>query len=293
MRAEEPAQSVGTRSLADLHVHSEWSWDAPLGSMQATCSRAVELGLPAVAFTEHADFTERVTSRGGRLDTAAYREGLERCRQKFPDLRILSGVELGEPHRFVTDAAEILHSGPFDLVLGSVHCVEVGGVLTDASASGLLTAATARALLRSYLRETLALVDSSVAFEVLAHLDYPKRYWPHEEIGYDERDEEELFRAILKTAARRGLVLEVNTTRGMDPGRGLCPGPLVLAWWREEGGQAVSLGSDAHDPTKLAQGFSLARDLLETHGFQSPAEPNAFWIRDHALTIIPAVGGQS
>ncbi|WP_328988475.1 hypothetical protein OG394_19855 [Kribbella sp. NBC_01245] len=42
---------------ADDAVHSEWSWDALAGSMAATCARAVEVGLPALAFTEHADFT--------------------------------------------------------------------------------------------------------------------------------------------------------------------------------------------------------------------------------------------
>ena len=42
---------------ADSHVHSQWSWDALAGSMEGTCRRAVEIGLPAVAFTEHADFT--------------------------------------------------------------------------------------------------------------------------------------------------------------------------------------------------------------------------------------------
>src|SRR5215472_2759976 len=41
----------------DGHVHSEWSWDAPAGSMEQTCARAAALGLPAVAFTEHADYT--------------------------------------------------------------------------------------------------------------------------------------------------------------------------------------------------------------------------------------------
>jgi histidinol phosphatase-like PHP family hydrolase len=44
----------------DGHVHSEWSWDAPNGSMEKTCSRAVEMGLPAVAFTEHADLLHGV-----------------------------------------------------------------------------------------------------------------------------------------------------------------------------------------------------------------------------------------
>ena len=43
---------------SDGHVHSEWSWDArSVGSMEATCARAVALGLPSVAFTEHVDFT--------------------------------------------------------------------------------------------------------------------------------------------------------------------------------------------------------------------------------------------
>ena len=41
----------------DSHVHSEWSWDAPLGDMEGTCARAVALGLPAIAFTEHLDHT--------------------------------------------------------------------------------------------------------------------------------------------------------------------------------------------------------------------------------------------
>jgi histidinol-phosphatase (PHP family) len=36
-------------------VHTEWSWDTATGDMERTCARAVELGLPAVAFTEHVD----------------------------------------------------------------------------------------------------------------------------------------------------------------------------------------------------------------------------------------------
>ena len=36
---------------SDNHVHTRWSWDtAGTSTMEATCRRAVELGLPAVAF---------------------------------------------------------------------------------------------------------------------------------------------------------------------------------------------------------------------------------------------------
>lgn len=44
---------------ADSHVHSRWSWDtAETSTLELTCARAVERGIPAVAFTEHVDFTE-------------------------------------------------------------------------------------------------------------------------------------------------------------------------------------------------------------------------------------------
>jgi histidinol-phosphatase (PHP family) len=102
---------------ADSHVHTEWSWDARDGSMQRTWARAVELGLPAVAFTEHVDHTPWAVGPGdigrdefllslmvdGRLtppafDAAGYLTAIEECRQRFPTLRIHSGMEIGEPH---------------------------------------------------------------------------------------------------------------------------------------------------------------------------------------------------
>ena len=37
----------------DNHVHTHWSWDtADSSTMRRACERAVQLGLPAIAFTE-------------------------------------------------------------------------------------------------------------------------------------------------------------------------------------------------------------------------------------------------
>ena len=84
---------------------------------------------------------------------------------------------------------------------------------------------------------------------------------------------------MLRAAAVRGVALEVNTTRGRDPARFLCPGPMVLNWWREEGGGAVSFGSDAHSPEHLAAGFDLAQELATAAGFKPRDDPLAFWVR--------------
>ncbi|GAC1654540.1 MAG: PHP domain-containing protein [Candidatus Dormibacteraceae bacterium] len=246
--------------------------------MAATCRRAIELGLPAIAFTEHADFV--AVHRGQHeLDVAGYLEAVARCRSAFPGLRILSGVELGEPHRHPERAAAIMAGGPLDLVLASVHCLTLEGQVRDLSQPGLMTAGSAPGLMRSYLAEVLSLAASAQPFQVLAHLDYPKRYWPHDQLEYREDEFEGEYRAVLRAAAARGSVLEVNTTRGADPRRGLCPGPAVLAWWHQEGGSAVSFGSDSHEPGLIAAGFTLAAGAAQAAGFRPAADPASFWRR--------------
>jgi histidinol-phosphatase (PHP family) len=247
--------------------------------MERTCRRALQIGLPAVAFTEHADFVPEVHADLRPLDPVAYLAEVERCRMLYPDLRVLSGVELGEPHRFPEETSALLAAGNFDRILGSVHCVLWQDRLRDGSQLGTLPPADAPGFLRAHLAETLALVESSEPFAVLAHLDYPKRYWPHGELTYSEEDYAEEFRAILRAAAARGCALEVNTTRGADPSRGLCPGETVLRWWAELGGPAVSFGSDAHDPEKIALGFEKAAQLVEAAGFRPNPDPAGCWLR--------------
>src|ERR1700694_4207487 len=106
----------------DLHVHTEWSWDAPRGHMEQSCERAIEVGLPAIAFTEHADWA-LVHEGQHAVDIHGYFDAIERCRSKFKNLRILTGVELGEPHWFPQETAQILGAGPLDRVHGSIHCI--------------------------------------------------------------------------------------------------------------------------------------------------------------------------
>jgi len=162
----------------DSHVHSEWSWDAPSGSMERTCARAVELGLSCLAFTDHADYTRwQVTpqeavhwppgsaamiGQDGRFDTpplqvAGYLAGLQRCRERFPGLQILTGLELGEAHWHAGEVAILLAAGDFDRVLGSVHSLEPDAPLAVDFLFGRFGAGE---VLRAYLAEVLRLVES-------------------------------------------------------------------------------------------------------------------------------------
>ena len=238
--------------------------------MEKSCERALEIGLPAIAFTDHADFV-KVHPGQYCVDIVGYLEAVERCRTKFKSLRIHSGVELGEPHWFPEETRRVLGAGKLDHILGSVHCVRLRDRVIDAGQLSKLPDVDPVIFTQSYFAETLAMIEGGQPFQTLAHLDYPKRYWP----GYREEDFEEQLRAILAAAAGRDLVLEVNTTRGDV----ICPSLPVLRWWHEAGGKAVSFGSDAHDPAKIAAGFEQASELVEAAGFKPAAEPTALWRR--------------
>jgi histidinol-phosphatase (PHP family) len=242
--------------------------------MERSCERAIELGLPAIAFTEHADWA-LVHEGQHAVDITAYLDAVERCRAGFKGLRILAGVELGEPHWFPKEVAQIMAAGPLQQVLGSIHCIRIDGGLLDASQFRSREGLDFPAAVREYFRETLAMVESAESFEALAHLDYPKRYWLDGAVPYREEDYEDEIKAILKAAARTGRVLEVNTTRGHI----LCPDLKVVRWWREAGGRAVQYGSDAHQPDKVAEGFLMATQMVESAGFKPSRDPAGLWRR--------------
>jgi histidinol-phosphatase (PHP family) len=265
---------------ADGHVHSQFSWDADRGSMDATCARAVALGLPVVAFTEHVDFTpfragflveklpHLVTDgilHAPPLDVAGYLDSIDRCRSAYPELRILTGLEIGQPHLHPTEVASLLAQGTFDRVIGSLHCLpDTDG--TMAEPWELFPHHPPAEIFRAYLAEIPVMVNASEAFNVFGHIDYPVRSWPG---PFNPRDFEEELRAALSALASADRALELNTRLPLDP--------LILRWWREVGGQRLTFGSDAHLPDALATGLADAAAVAAAHGFGPDSSPTAPW----------------
>ncbi|MGY1826601.1 PHP domain-containing protein [Blastococcus sp. SYSU DS0541] len=268
----------------DNHVHTHWSWDTPDSStMRRACERAIAQGLPAVAFTEHLDFTvwhdeDRATAEGLvdrhpahqlPIDVEGYFAELAEVRDRFPELRIWSGVETGEPHLFAASIARHLEDSPVDRILGSLHSLTDEGRLVGV---GRLLHVDADATMRRYLGEMVGMIESSGVFQVLAHVDFPRRYWPGGSHRYVEKDYEEEYRAVFRALAGSGRALEINTSS-----------PLASAdqvrWFHEAGGEAVSFGSDAHAPAPVGQKFDLAVAVAEAAGFRPGRDRFDFWRR--------------
>lgn len=267
---------------SDNHVHTQFSWDTgPDASMEGACRRAVEIGLPAISFTEHVDFTvwgdgddqqgEIVNRpRVKPVDVEGYLASVARCREMFPQLRVLSGIEAGEPHHFAGSVATVLAQGQFDRVLGSLHSIVHQGRLVGVN--HVFAHRPIRDVMRTYFAELVRLVEGSDVFGVLAHCDYPRRYWPRGEGAYDEAEFEEEYRTVFGALASSGRALELNTTSPLASA-------TLMSWWYQEGGDAVSFGSDAHIPLRVGQRFDEAVDVVEAAGFRPGRDEYDFWRR--------------
>ncbi len=256
--------------------------------MEASCARAEQLRLPSVAFTEHADLTPWVVRPGdampevlqrwlrpdGRVaprpfDVEGYLACLQGCRERYPGLRVLSGVELSEPHWHPEETAALLAGGRFDRVLGSVH--SVGGRGEPRLVDHAMGDTAAADVVRSYLAEAAVMAASDAPFAVLAHIDYPVRHWPAAAGPFRPGDFEGEFRAVLDVLAASGRALEINTRVPLAP--------ELVQWWADAGGDAVSFGSDAHRPADLANGFAAAAAVALGCGFRPGTDAVGLWSR--------------
>ncbi|MGE5653547.1 MAG: histidinol-phosphatase HisJ family protein [Bacillota bacterium] len=248
--------------LVDYHLHSDSSPDCPI-PMATQCERAIELGVEEICFTEHLDLDPRDLAEGC-LDDDRYTREIHAARERFgPRLTVRQGVELGEGHRFLSEAQQRLLTRQYDFVLGSIHWTDhlcLGAPFTpDISREQL------------YGRYFTQLLDLSTKdfYDVIAHFDLAKRYGVAHFGPFDPHDYEEEIRTILRNLIERGKGIEINTSGWRQPPQETLPGPMVLKWYHEMGGEILTMGSDSHRPQHLAYRMGDAYDLARAVGFKA------------------------
>ena len=191
-----------------------------------------------------------------------------------PELRILSGVEFGQPHIDADKARQLVDLSALDRVNGSLHTLPISGE------SGALRCEPitlyrqwpAERVILEYLAETRRMINGSDRYEVLSHIDYAVRYWPAQQEGpFNPRIFEDVFRQVMRDLAGSGRALELNIGGPLRP--------WIPQWWSEEGGRAITFASDAHTTDALASNFYEAMAMAEHFGFRQGRQPEDLWTR--------------
>lgn len=244
---------------ADFHTHSSFSTDSSEPLIEMVKAAAGKC-LRTICLTEHLDYDYP----GGefQLDTEAYREELMRVKSALSNkVEVLFGVELGLMDYLAPRLNEFAAAWDFDFIIGSSHLIDGKDPYypeyfeTLGSKNGILR----------YFESILANVRAFDNFDVYGHLDYVVRYSPEKK--YEPLDYREIIDEILKALISRGKGIEVNTA-GLASGIGYPhPNEFMLKRYRELGGEIVTVGSDAHDRTRVAADFDKAQTALESAGF--------------------------
>lgn len=262
--------------MLDLHIHTSFSPDSHLPAERA-CRAAAARGLKIAGFADHVEFLPADEAYVDLIDSTKILTEIERLRDLYRGkLEILYGAEIGFIPGKESQIKDFLDSQPLDYAIGSVHYVD--GILVSRWVREQELAGKDFA---PYFETVLAVAESGL-FEVLGHLDYIRKYLFAPQ-AYRGDDYEEIVERILESAARSGLVLELNTAGWRHATEEPYPGEKILKRFAELGGcvtgttgvtgvagvTGVTVGSDAHKDYEVGYGNGKARELLRGAGFGS------------------------
>jgi histidinol-phosphatase (PHP family) len=250
--------------IASYHNHSRWSDGA--ATVSAILARAAELGVDEVGISDH--LTLRPDGSLPHWSMAPERlagyaeEVLGASAAGRPRVRL--GLEVdwfpGQGDRLRAALAGI----PFDFLIGSVH--EVDSFITDVASSEweALAAGDRERVHRGYWEAVRSLAESRL-FDVVGHLDLPKKFNQH-----PRDDVSGLVAAALDAIRAADLVVELNTAGWHVPCRDAYPSLELLLACRERG-IPVTLSADAHHPNHLRRDFERGLERLRGAGYSQVA----------------------
>jgi histidinol-phosphatase (PHP family) len=158
----------------------------------------------------------------------------------------------------------------WDYVVTSVHLVDYldgwANISEAESAQAYYATHSAHQAYPPYFAELLLAAQSGLG-NVLGHFDLVKRFGSATFGPFEPALFEGEIRAVLSAAVDRGVGLEINTSGLRQVPGEAYPGLTVLRWYRQMGGEILTVGSDAHHADHLGAGLSEAVDLACAAGF--------------------------
>ena len=244
----------------DAHLHTDLSPDSRV-PIDVYARQAVERGIAELAITDHVDFDPGApayafTTFEQRERTV--REAAERWAGR--SVTISFGVEITWDRRWAEDIARHLATHAYDFVIGSVH-ISRESPYAARNVAGWVAGKPLAEIIAPYFEEVERAARSGL-FDALGHLDFVKRYLVPHVPPTALAAAPELYEPILTALVESGTALEINTSGLRQGPAETYPPPAIVARYRELGGRAITIGSDAHEADSFAadldQGYAAA-----------------------------------
>jgi histidinol-phosphatase (PHP family) len=249
----------------DAHLHTNLSPDSSV-PIDVYAAAAVARGIDEIAITDHVDFEPGAPAFG--YTTFEERERIVRDaaeRWGPQGVRIRFGVELTYDRSWEADIRDHLARHAYDFTIGSVHD-RVESPYHPSRVAAWVAGRSLAEIVAPSFDEVVAAARSGL-FDAIGHIDVVKRYlYPLVKPAAFEAAPE-LYEPILHALVESGTALEVNTS-GLRYSIGVTfPHPSIVARFRELGGRAITVGSDAHAPDQFSWGLADGYRIAAEAGF--------------------------
>ncbi len=249
----------------DAHMHTDLSPDSTV-RIDTYAALALEHGIAEIAITDHVDFEPGAPAFG--YTTFEDRERIVRDaadRWGPQGVEIRFGVELTYDRAWEGDIRDHLARHDYDFTIGSVHD-RVESPYNPRNVGAWVAGRSLAEIVAPSFAEVEAAARSGL-FDAIGHIDGVKRYlYPHVTPA-DFEAAPELYEPILQALVATGTALEINTSGLRYAIKAAFPHPAIVARFREMGGRAVTVGSDAHRAEHANWGLADGYDSVTAAGF--------------------------
>jgi len=244
----------------DYHMHTVYSDGR--ARPEEYLAAALGANLKEIGFSEHLTLHSEPASWSmdpGMLP--AYTGHIKRLRESTREIKVKTGLEVDYFSGREDEIRTRLDGADLDYVLGSVHylgndSVDLGrDFYTDKDPDLIFSA---------YFDQVSAAIESDL-FDIIAHFDLIRIYGLMKPEG-----KEDYYRKLAVKMKEHDVAFEVNTNGRNRPLADFYPDRRFLHIFREEG-VPVCVNSDAHMPSRVAQYFDEAYDLLRDAGYTEMA----------------------
>jgi len=272
----------------DCHVHAGYSHPVPLQkNPEQYIIQAIENSLSTIGFTEHAPLPIGFIDPAGdsamtQESLIEYQEEIQRLQSKYKDdITLLISLEIDYIEGSKEYYSRLLEEFPYDYCIGSVHFLENKNAI--AGAIGQVTpywgfdfsaeyfhhgveGRNIQEIVKEYYNKVEKLLEWDFV-NVVGHLDLIKKY-NKDNMYFSKSDQwyQRLLEAVLQKVRKSEKVLDVNTAGIRKECRECYPASFILQKAHALD-ISISLGSDAHFPQEVANGFNQTRTTLHEIGY--------------------------
>lgn len=233
----------------------------------------MELGLAGLAITDHYDIDAPSRDQEFLFDPAAQQAEIDKVVMALgrdiqnSGFQVMKGIEVGLQPASMEKIKNFTSAYNFDTVIASIHFV-------DGTDPYMGTYYGDKDYFTAYSHTLEIMYETAVAyrdFDILGHYDYVARYSPYPEGCRDITLAKfgDWIEPILKFLAQEGKTFELNTKTYQNH-KGYIPqlDTAILRRFRELGGEALSLGSDSHNPNRIGDSFEKYAHIAKQCGFR-------------------------